>query len=715
MARGMLVVGDLVAFDNDSRVGKVTSLTGGRVGISVEGGSTLWRTTQDLRSVFGAGPPKTHAEVGDWVRIEKTGGGHMEGQIVASDGGRFRIQIFGGTSLWRAFQALTLPSEDAPRTPVIAGSSVASTSPSASDPPQQSASGAGEYRRISQAHLSRNSSSYLQLYQHQSGQEPSSAARDEPAPAKESQGQRAPVHTAAGAGASSSTTAPAAPKETVSQALQSVAHEPSSSARAPPSSIPKSMAAAVAPMPAEPFVRTTPRRKFSFSRVRGTQPVDTSSVSAGGPTAAPSAGTAVGLAPQSQHVTSSRPPPRSSLPSAQRLPPAASLPAPSAGVQGRAGCAAQGAAAASDEEAQRLLPAASEAICTAASGADAPRDLAAAQAPPAAPHTAWHAGGAGATRARAKESGMDAHDQGKGIEALALLRHSATLLDAMALLGALCYLLMGVRIRWLVLPLATLEVGCRAAILGWSAFAADGWSHLDVVLLLLELVTSLRGIAALRGLRLAAVLRARRPHLPRSARLVLYILDGLADAWLSGGAVLLALLALLGWLVARILADSLGDTYPDEAGDLSAAGLTAVRLSAMDGASLDFLQRLHAEGHTSAALLGLAYATFTQLALAGAFIGIFGDAATRAKQLAAHDATVTERCADADGAADGPLAATLSASPSEASTESDAARRGQLALEARLARLEAQQAEMMHLLRQALPIKPSTSHDEGVA
>ena len=121
-------VGDLVLVAPNSmqakqgeagKVGQVASFSAGRVGVTVNG-TTLWRGVTDLKSVYGAGPPKQRAEIGDWVRLKK-GDEVAEGQLVLITGGRFRVRLLDGSSLWRGLSDLTLPGEDAPSTPVYDG------------------------------------------------------------------------------------------------------------------------------------------------------------------------------------------------------------------------------------------------------------------------------------------------------------------------------------------------------------------------------------------------------------------------------------------------------------------------------------------------------------------------------------------------------------------------------------------------------------------
>lgn len=107
-----LSVGDVVMVNN--KIGRVQVFSNGRVGVSVNGRS-LWRTAQECQSVFGHGPPKQRADLGDWVRLKN---GTAEGQICGIEGGRFRVKLLDGSSLWRAFADLQLPAENAPVTPL---------------------------------------------------------------------------------------------------------------------------------------------------------------------------------------------------------------------------------------------------------------------------------------------------------------------------------------------------------------------------------------------------------------------------------------------------------------------------------------------------------------------------------------------------------------------------------------------------------------------
>ena len=96
--------------------GRVVMLV--RVGVNV-GGVTLWRSQREVISVFGSGAPKIRAEIGDWVRLKRSGE-IVEGQLISIDGGRFRVRIFDdGSCLWRAFADFTLPGEDAPKTAIV--------------------------------------------------------------------------------------------------------------------------------------------------------------------------------------------------------------------------------------------------------------------------------------------------------------------------------------------------------------------------------------------------------------------------------------------------------------------------------------------------------------------------------------------------------------------------------------------------------------------
>ena len=131
-------VGDWVALG--LQAGQVTKVDAqGQLAVVVCG-KQYWRKASDLRPLFGtSGRPKAVAEVGDWVRLpaaDKRGtpltatptlsnvalepGAELMGQVskVEAQEGRLRVQLLDGRAIWRAYDQVILPSDDAPYIPL---------------------------------------------------------------------------------------------------------------------------------------------------------------------------------------------------------------------------------------------------------------------------------------------------------------------------------------------------------------------------------------------------------------------------------------------------------------------------------------------------------------------------------------------------------------------------------------------------------------------
>ena len=118
-----------------------------------------------------------------------------------------------------------------------------------------------------------------------------------------------------------------------------------------------------------------------------------------------------------------------------------------------------------------------------------------------------------------------------------------------------------------------------------------------------------------------------------------------------------------------------GDAFPEQVGTTLDAVVTTLSLTAFDGEALHWLRAVGSAGHVLEVLLSSLFVACTHFVLLSGLIGIFGNAAQRARELRAERPPT----------------------PAELHTSAPSG------LEARLAKVELQQAEMLQLLRMMVP------------